>query len=278
MRNLSNYLLISLSAIFLSSCNVTTQKEVKVSQNQFHESMNLAIQKSVEDDWAAAEAHARSARQNLPVNNLTESEDGHYAYLSLQARALEAFSQLASDKVEEAKHRYQGLFDDLKSYERFREENFRERVAPARIWEAFGFAMFAAASAYDSGAPASRRLASALQVAGESLSRPVAGGVDSKLLSNAELESDGIRLTVLPTVGPFALIGRLYTRTGRCTASLVGEALALTNAHCVTEYEGRYLERGRWPTTAGPMFLTFEGLYAPDRVNVVDVILHKDGF
>ncbi len=278
MRNFPNYLLITLGAIVLASCNVTTPKEVKVRQNQFRDSMNLAIQKSLDDDWAAAESHARSAHQNLPIRNLTESEDGHYAYLTLQARSLEAFSRLARGKVQEAKRRYQNLFEDLKSYERFREENFRDRVTSARMWEAFGFAMFAAASAHDSGAPASLRLASALQVASESLSRPLAGGVDSKLLANAELESDGVRLTILPTVGPFALIGRLYTRTGTCTASLVGEALALTNAHCVTEHEGVSAERGRWPIKTGPIFLTFEGLYAPDRVNVAEVILHEDGF
>ena len=215
-------LLIPISA-FLFACNVTTPKEVKINQNNFNKSMNLAIQQSLTDDWSTTEKHARSASLSFPGNDLKSSEDGHYSYLSLQARALEAFSYLAGGKIQDAKGKYRLLFENLKSYEQHRERKFRDRITSARMWEAFGFAMFAAASAYESGESSSLDLASALLVAGESLSRPVERGVDSKLLSDTKLESDGVRLTILPTVGPFAQIGRLYTGHSTCTASLIGE-------------------------------------------------------
>lgn len=278
MRAFAHFMLLFPIGTFLVACNVTTPKEVKVNQSNFSESMNLAIQQSLKDNWATTENYARSAGQSFPEHNLKNSEDGHYAYLSLQAQALEAFSYLAGGKIQEAKLKYRLLFEDVRLYEQYRERKFRERITSARMWEAFGFAMFAAASAYESGEPSSLDLISALVVASESLSRPVEGGVDAKLVSGAKLESDGVRLTILPTVGPFAQIGRLFTGSGRCTASLIGEALALTNAHCVTKRSGKMVEKGRWPLRGGHMYITFEGLYASDRVNVVDIVLHEDGF
>ncbi|HEX6014622.1 MAG TPA: trypsin-like peptidase domain-containing protein [Geminicoccaceae bacterium] len=58
-----------------------------------------------------------------------------------------------------------------------------------------------------------------------------------------ELEVDFIRMPFFAHYHELASIGRLVSASGEgiasCTASLVGERLALTNAHCVHDHKGR---------------------------------------
>lgn len=49
---------------------------------------------------------------------------------------------------------------------------------------------------------------------------------------------DGIRVNILPVMGPFRAVGRLLTPDGSCTASLLEPQIVLTNAHCVTDDDG----------------------------------------
>ncbi|GAA3538980.1 trypsin-like serine peptidase [Zobellella aerophila] len=83
--------------------------------------------------------------------------------------------------------------------------------------------------------------------------------------------SDGIRLNVLPSIPPLLNIGKLDTGGGRCTASLIGYRIALTNSHCVTSGEEK---RGKiWILKDfSKMRLNFESVEIPDSVKVVNVI------
>jgi hypothetical protein len=85
------------------------------------------------------------------------------------------------------------------------------------------------------------------------------------ILGNQPRESDGIRVVILPTVGIPLLVGRLITPSGWCTASLVGNRVALTSNHCVADHQGR-------PVAPGDMRLAFTSLVYPDSVGVQDIL------
>lgn len=83
--------------------------------------------------------------------------------------------------------------------------------------------------------------------------------------------TDGIRLNVLPSISPLLNIGKFDTGGGRCTASLIGYRIALTNSHCVTSGERKRGEIWKLKDFS-KMRLNFESVEIPDSVKVVDVI------
>jgi hypothetical protein len=72
---------------------------------------------------------------------------------------------------------------------------------------------------------------------------------------------DGVRINPIPVMGPLFNIGRLDFGNGWCTASLIGERLALTNQHCVINENGSDKATGA--------ILKFETPRHPDAVTVI---------
>ena len=85
----------------------------------------------------------------------------------------------------------------------------------------------------------------------------------SDILGDGSIAYDGVRINPIPVTGPLFHIGKLYLKSGGwCTASLIGERLALTNQHCVINSEGV-------PSVVGAT-LRFESPRHPDAVTVID--------
>ncbi len=270
-------LAICLAAVLLAACSVTTSREIVAARTAYTHMMDSAAGRIQTEDWNGALSDIDAALAALPFHEEEAVEDGNFAYLAIQAEALEAYVTLVSGDTDGAEHKYDTLFRKIARFEADRETAFRSRVGSARIWEAFGNAVYSAASAHSWDAGSGEMVQVALQDFSQTLIHPLPAPLDAGHLSGRTLDADGIRLTVMPTVGPFARIARLASETGTCTAGLIGNRLALTNAHCVTSYEqvdGHGIAQGAWPLKSGPVYLLFEGLYAPDRVRVVDVELN----
>jgi len=96
---------------------------------------------------------------------------------------------------------------------------------------------------------------------------------------NSTLEQTAFRVVALPVIEPLTSIGRLFNGKGTCTASLVAPAIAITNAHCVTEKIDKNSETD-WVPRRGmdpkKMLVSFNhALYAPDMVNVIGFETHN---
>nr|WP_269331486.1 serine protease [Futiania mangrovii]MCP1335545.1 serine protease [Futiania mangrovii] len=263
-------------ALTLAGCGATVSPELVMSQRNFQASMENAARDVRSQDWDGAIAAARAAKNTLPVQGSTAGEDGNFAYSAFQADALVAWAMLASGDTQAAEIAYRNVFDGIRNFENQREARFRDKVSSARIWEAFGSALMAAGAAYDSGLRGGDVFQPSLYAANKTLAANLPEGLSARVVEQTGIDPDGIRITLMPAYDPLTNIGRLVSPEGTCTASLVGPALALTNAHCVTSYprQSRSVRAGRWPASTRDIHILFEGLYLPDRVRVVDVTLN----
>jgi hypothetical protein len=91
----------------------------------------------------------------------------------------------------------------------------------------------------------------------------------SRYLGDRPLEGDGIRMW-MPRVLGFHSIAQFETGVGRCTASVIGFRIALTNAHCVTDDAGRHL-------SMADMRVAFDSFWKRWEVPVVEVHTHQQG-
>ena len=264
------------AAGWLVACSVAPSQMIVEARTSYDGAMERATAHMRAQRWEDALHATRSAIEALPFHDGKGVEDGNFAYLKRQAQALEAYLTLASGATEAAEQMYQTLFESVRAGEAEREEEFKRRAGSAQVWEALTFAVFTGARAERMGIEASDTIALGLQSFGQALDRPAIAPIDVNQLSSLANEDDGVRITVMPSVGPFGRIGRLVTAQGTCTASLVGDALALTNAHCVTAVQERddRLVQGSWAVRGGDMQVVWEGTYAPDRVRVTSVTLN----
>lgn len=83
-------------------------------------------------------------------------------------------------------------------------------------------------------------------------------------IGDTPLDKDAVRFPVLPTLHPHNTIAQ-FLPLG-CTASLVGHRLALTNAHCVSDKDGRQLNPSK------PFELVFRGIRDETRVPVERIV------
>ena len=276
MNTLLRLVVAGLATLSLGACAVVPSTVIVDAYSSYHDAMNRAAGHVRDERWDAALAEVEAAVQALSSGTRSEAEDGNFAYLALRAQAVKAYVKLASGEVAAAKQEYEDLFQRTRTLEVERAEKITKVASRSRIFEGIGGLLSRAVLGDDLEAVLSSETAPELRDIGRGLAPPPVPEGDAGPLSELPPNSDGDRIAVIPTVGVFSRIGRLVTRAGTCTASLVGEALALTSAHCVTEYErrGGQVPQGRWPVRSGRMILAFEGLYAPDRVEVAGVVLN----
>ena len=263
-----------LGLLLLAACQVTTAREIVEARSGYTSAMGTAARHIQEQDWDGAREAIMAARASLPFDEANAAEDGNYAYLALQAKAAEAYVTLASGDVEGAELMYDALFREVGAFEQNREEAFRKRVDSARLWEAFGTALFSVASSRQQDLDTGMTLMLAFRDFAMPLDAPGPPPIDTAHLDSLGIDYDGVRMTVLPTIGPLSRIARLVSEGGSCTASLVGNRLALTNAHCVTSFDQEGdtgIPKGEWSILQGDIRLVFDGLYAPDQVRVTGV-------
>ena len=265
-----------LAALSLAACAVGPSKVVVDAHSAYHGSLNRAQELVHDERWDAALAEVEVAVRALSAGSRREAEDGNFDYLVIQAQSLKAYVKLASGDVPAAGQEYEALIRRVGTFEKERNETVRKRTSFARIFEGVGGLLSRAVLGDGLELDSSLQTASGFRDIGRGLAQPPVPKGDAGPLSELPPNSDGDRIAVIPTAGVFSRIGRLVTRAGTCTASLVGEALALTSAHCVTEFErrGGQVPQGRWPVRTGRMILAFEGLYAPDRVEVAGAVLN----
>lgn len=166
------------------------------------------------------------------------------------------------------------VFDGLAEDEATHDAQWEERIGDAEVSDTIvNLALGAGVLFLGQDLPPSQ-----LRQAVEPILRPALSTPSIDLPSRIDEQpgtlSDGVRVVMLQSGHPLNTIGHLIHDSGsRCTASLVGYRLALTNGHCVLESKrhgsGCYEIVGRLPLSE--MRLVFLDLDAPDLVGVEEV-------
>ena len=92
-----------------------------------------------------------------------------------------------------------------------------------------------------------------------------------RIVPEVLLQSDPVRMQIVASIGPLALVGRLRGPLGLCTAGLVGYRIVLTAAHCVIDKDTKVLKQGERRT------FTLDALVARRSAEVLEVHTHQPG-
>jgi V8-like Glu-specific endopeptidase len=180
-----------------------------------------------------------------------------------------AWTELDQGRVREAKTTYTSVIVNLQNAEASHRELLAQRDSTKNeiglglnLGMMFGLAAFGA-----TGTPEQAQAAqNAIGMIGNAPLFPIDIDTTGEVVAYAGVEfldEDAVRMPVHATLGPLASIAKLIGPSHSCTASLVGQALALTNSHCVVD-EGNI--------DKGPFTLRFDRVGGFEEVPVVEVI------
>ena len=227
---------------------------------------------------------ARTRLQSASRLAKSDTENFFFAnnfYQYLASEAAIAWLDLEDGNAAGAERRYDSLAQEITRLERERSQLAAEKGIESRNFAAAVGALYAFERIYR----ASGSLASSGQVAANAALQVLQTDFTLKgtpsISQQDDIDRDIRRFVAIPSMGPLTQIGRLvFSDGGHCTASLIGEALALTNAHCVVALNKGArgsLAPGLYTPKRADMQILFEGLYLPDRVRVNDVVLPDEG-
>ena len=269
--------LLSASALLVAGCSGMDAGSLSPHHVQHARTSQAAVTAYAAGNLPEAEALFAKASRELPTDKGTRDE-GNFIYNDLQSRANLAWVKLASGQAQEAKQLYDSVFADLQAHESERLAFLQKHVDSNKDSDRLARQLFALGAAlspqigglgtFDTIAPVT------IAALDKSLALEVAPTTPTIVGPDA-IDTEQIRLNVLPTMGPLLNVGRIFIGdAGFCTASLVGPRLALTNAHCAAAVpeDKRQVPAGTW-RPRGKMALRFEGLYLPDQVRVTKVHL-----
>jgi hypothetical protein len=261
-------------SVLLYGCNNYTAV-VENGEGPFDNSMAVAADDLAKGDRTAAIRDVEAAELSLNNSNMKSTDTYIYDYARAQSALVWlSLPTIAPDKAaSDSEIIDKNLFEAESHHAEATKAAFSEGVVQAETQKAI--LSVALAFSGSSMNPILRTMAAKIAASPtiqlEELRAAEVSG--PTVLAGKAVQTDGTRLVILPSIGSLLNIGRLMTQDASCTASLVGPRLAITNAHCVTDLPPGTYRPGNWKITSGPMTISFEGLYLPDRVNVVKVHL-----